>query len=321
MKRRSLALGIGGVSALWQATAQRPPRCIGWLMSHTRERTQAAIEHVVERLGALGHVVGRDVSIDVRFADFELRRLPALAQELLALHPVLLVTLGNDAARVLMEATRSIPIVVHLAASPVESGLVASLARPGGNVTGVTDNQLEIAGKAVELLKSAAPGIVRVTVVWNPDAPGNLPYQPYADRVAQALGVKLLYFEVRRPQDLDLDALERTLAHALYVVPDPVVYQTLDALIRFARQRRLPGVCFAQYFARAGGLMSLTPDFAERERALAELIDKVLRGANPAELPMRQPSRYRLVVNQQAADRIGLRLPEQLLIRADELIR
>jgi putative ABC transport system substrate-binding protein len=296
-------------------------RRIGWLTPNPQDIAQPDIDAVAARLTTLGYAVGRDVLIDARFADRRIERLATLAREVVAQQPEVIVAAGNAACLALMQVTRTIPIVIANANSPVESGLVTSLARPGGNVTGTTYNQLEIAGKAVEVLKVAAPRLRRVTIIWNPDGPGIQPYKPYADRAARALGVTLHYLDVRRAEDFRLDALARTRAEALYVVPDTSVIANFSALIRFAQERKLPSIAFSQVFVRAGGLLALTPDLRELNQNVAEYLDRILKGVKPADLPIREPARFQLIINRMTANTIGLAIPDELLVRADEVLQ
>jgi putative ABC transport system substrate-binding protein len=199
--------------------------------------------------------------------------------------------------------------------------LVQSLAHPGGNVTGTTYNQPEIAGKMVEVLKDVAPRVSRVAVIWNPDISTNQSYRAFADKAAERLAVALQYVDVRRPEDFRLDVLERLRVDALYVTLDATVAAITTQLIAFASQRKLPSIGVIRTFAERGGLVALGPDMDELETAVASYADRILRGAAPADLPVREPSKFVLTVNAKTAKAIGLTLPRDVLIRANEVIQ
>lgn len=322
--RRPLLVAAAGAAGLapgvLHAQGAAAPRRIGWLSPFPADFGQLLIEAVTPRLAALGHAAGRDIAFEARFANRNMARLPELARELVGLQPALVVSTNNNATQALMEATKTIPIVMAGGLSPVLAGLVASLARPGGNVTGTVNNQPEIAGKMLEVLKAASPRMTRVTTVWNPDIPGMVLYRPPLVRTAERLGVTASYLDVRRAEEFSMEALVRTRPDAVIVTYDQAVAAHADAIVQAARERKWLTLGVLKAFVQSGGLMSLGPDPVENEQNLADIIDRLLRGAKPAELPVREPSRFQLVVSVKNAQAIGLVLPREVLVLAQEVL-
>ncbi len=274
---------------------------------------------MVARLRRLGYDMGRDVILDLRFAGGDPAQLALLARELAALKPAAIIA-TNSAVRAAMRATRTIPIVMHAALNPVETGLVSSLVRPDANVTGTTYSQPEAGGKRIEILKAAAPSISRVALLWNDRIPGMELYATSAERTARELGIELQHVQIRKAGDFDAVKLDRLRMHALSVTHDPVFGGQMHEVVRFARQRKLPSTGSVRQFASEGGLMALTPDLDELHDNMADYLHRILNGARPGELPVRQPSRFHLTLNQGTAGAIGLRLPGEFQLRINEII-
>ncbi len=304
--------------------AAKVPR-IGYLGANP-----AANPHLPEAfrqgLRDLGYVEGRTVVIEYRDAEGKLERLPALAAELVALKVDVILAGGTPGALAAMQATRTAPIVFVGAADPVTSGLVTSLARPGGNVTGLSILLPELVGKNLEQLKQAVPGVSRVAVLWQP---GGYPERTEKDMLkgaevaGRALGVRLQFVEARGPADFDraFSDMTRARAGALTVLASNMFFGERRRLVDLAAKTRLPAVYSYRESVDAGGLMSYGASFADLYRRAATYVDKILKGAKPADLPVEQPTKFELVINLKAAKALGLTIPQSLLQRADEVIQ
>jgi putative ABC transport system substrate-binding protein len=321
--RRALlgALLVGALAAPVGAAAQpagAAPR-IGWLTNsvvHTRNA-----EAFREAMRALGH---RDVAIEFRAAGGRMEQLPALAAELAALNVDVIVTDGGPAATAARRATATIPIVIGAtAADVVRQGLVASLARPGGNVTGfLISTGPELNGKRLELLREAVPSLTRVAVLWNPANPTARLSVDALEVPARALGVRIDAVEVRDAAAIDRawTAVTRARAGAVLTVADALLWSERARIVAGAARHRLPGMYPEPEFAEAGGLLAYGPNIPDNFRRAAGYVDRILKGARPADLPVEQPSKLDLVVNVKAARALGITLPPALLLRADRLI-
>jgi len=291
---------------------------------------RAANSHLPEAffqgLRDLGYVEGRNVVIEYRDAAGKQERFPALAAELVALKVDVIVASGTPQALAAKQATRTIPIVMTSAGDPVGSGLVTSLARPGGNVTGLSFLAPELVGKCLELLTQAVPGVSRVAVLWHPGDYGERTERDMlkgAEVAARALGVRLQVVEARGPADFDraFSDMTRARAGALTELPSAMFLTERRRLVDLAAKNRLPAVYPWREPVDAGGLMSYGPDFADSFRRAATYVDKILKGAKPADLPVEQPTKFELVINLKAAKALGLTIPPSVLGRADEVIR
>jgi putative ABC transport system substrate-binding protein len=290
----------------------------------------AATPHLPEAfrqgLRDLGYVEGRNLVIEYRDAEGKVDRLPALAAELVALKvDVIVATQGTRAALTAMQATKTIPIVFASVADPVASGLVTTLARPGGNVTGLSNVAPELVGKRLELLTQAVPGVSRVAVLWRPGALGERTDKDMlkeAEAAARALGVRLQVVEARGPADIDraFSDMTKARAGALTVLPSNPFLREHRRLVDLAAKNRLPAVYFSREFVDAGGLMSYGANFADLYRRAATYVDKILKGAKPADLPIEQPTKFELVINAKTAKALGLTIPQSVLARADHII-
>jgi putative tryptophan/tyrosine transport system substrate-binding protein len=277
------------------------------------------------RLGLqdLGYVEGQNLVIAYRSAEGQNERLPALAAELVGLPVDVIIAPGGQASRAAKHATSTIPILMAPMGDPVGAGLVASLARPGGNITGVSVIGVELAGKQLELLKEAVPGIARVAVLLNPTNPGTAPVLRVMEGAARALGLTLDPIEVRGADEFEraLAAIATAHADALYVSQDYLLFAHRTRLIDFAVQHRLPLISMYREWADAGGLLAYGASLREVFRRVAALLDQILKGAKPEDLPVDQVMRLDLVINLKTAQALGLTIPPSVLFQATEVIR
>jgi putative tryptophan/tyrosine transport system substrate-binding protein len=275
-----------------------------------------------EGLRELGWVEGRDVVIEYRDAEGRVERLPALAADLVRLKVDVIVATGAAAPREASKATATIPIVMTSGGDPVAAGLVASLARPGGNVTGLATTSPELSGKRLELLKQAVPGLRRVAVFWNPANPSHGQALRAAEGAARTLGLELqpLEFRVREHFEAAFRAAKRANSGAVIVLDDPVTLRDRNVLVSQASSVRLPVMYGFRESAEAGGLIALGPNLADLMRRAAAYVDKILKGTKPSELPVEQPTTFDLVINMKTARALGLTIPQSLLLRADQVI-
>jgi len=320
--RVGLAVALLAAPLAGEAQPARVPR-IGWLVyggafSETSRGLEAA---VLRGLRDLGYVDGRTVAIEYRHAEGRPERLAELATELVRLNVDILIGLGGDVALPLKNATSGIPIVVATSTDPVRSQLAASLARPGGNLTGVTFLFDELASKRVELLRELMPGAARLGVLWDPTHADN--DFPEMQGAARRLGLQLLSLEARRPEELD--AALRTAAQervdALIVVPSRLTALLARRITEGAAGQRIPVISGWREFAEAGALLTYGPNRVESARRTASYVARVLKGARPADLPIEQPTQFELVVNLRTAKALGLTIPESVRLRADDTIQ
>jgi putative tryptophan/tyrosine transport system substrate-binding protein len=324
MRRRKFITLLGGTVIAWPlgARAQQQQavrvRRIGILLYSQQELP--VIRPCLQELQRLGYVDGKTVAIEYRDAEGKYERLSPLAAELVGLNPDVIFSFGGEQAPIVKQATASIPIVVVVSTDPVASGLVASLARPGGNITGLTYVHDQLAGKAVELLQEAAPSVSRVAILGNPNHTD--PEYRETERAARTLSIELQSLEVREPRDLEgaFQAATRERAEALIVVGARILFQHRQQIGEFAARTGLFLVGNPRWLTEIGGLLSYGSNPPELHRRAAGYIDKILRGAKPADLPMQQPVTFELVVNLKAAKALGLTIPPTLLARADEVI-
>ncbi len=317
----------GLLAAPLAAEAQQPTKIarIGYLSlnlvpnRHLREAFRQGLRDV-------GYVEGRNVVIEYRDAEGKPERLPALAAELVALKVDVIVTGGGTPpALAAKQATRTIPIVFASAPDPVTDGLVTSLARPGGNVTGSSNLNPNLVGKCLEQLIQAVPGVSRVAILWQPgfmDERTDKDMLKAADVGARALGVRLQVVEARGPADIDRAFSDMTTARAgaLTVLPSAMLFTERRRLVDLAAKNRLPAVYAQREFVEAGGLMSYGPNLADLFRRAATYVDKILKGAKPSDLAVQQPTNFELVINLKTAKALGLTIPPSLLQRADQVI-
>ena len=327
MKRRGLlALLTAGILIPAGARAKDPANLPRVVLLTTRMDTMSHLRDAfVEGMRERGYVEAGNVAIEYADAGGDDDRLPALAAELAAAQVDVIVVPSTLAAKAAKQATDSIPIVLAWAVDPVGSGLVASLARPGGNITGLSFLAPDLVGKRLELLTDAVPGINRVAVLWHPGDYGETTERDLlqrADAAARALGVRLQVVAARGPEEFDraFSDMLREGAQAVSVQSTNVFFRERIRLANLMAQNRLPAVYLAREFVDAGGLISYAPNVADLFRRAATYVDKILKGTKPADLPVEQPTRFELVINLKTAKALGLTVPPSLLARADEII-
>ncbi|MFZ1059624.1 MAG: ABC transporter substrate-binding protein [Candidatus Rokuibacteriota bacterium] len=321
-----VVLSLSLLAAPVTAGAQPPrkvPR-IGYLvLAPLLEKPSPERAAFLEALSELGYVEGKTVSIEYRSAGWNAELLPDLAEELVRLNVDAIVTGGGGAtAEAARQATKTIPIVVAASADPVGLGLVASLARPGGNITGTSLMAPELGSKRLELLKETVPKISRVAVLWHPRGAGRLEWQQ-TEAAARRLGVTLQSYEVRNADDVAraLEAMTKKRPDAVIMFFDPLTSGYRVIISDFALKNRLPTIFGSREFAAAGGLMSYGPNIPELFRRAAVYVDKILKGAKPRDLPIEQPTKFELIVNLKTAKALGLTIPPSVLIRADQVVQ
>jgi putative tryptophan/tyrosine transport system substrate-binding protein len=281
---------------------------------------QAFVEGLRER----GYIPGQNLAIECRWTDGqEEERAPALAAELVGLKPDLIVATSTAKVRAVKQVTGTIPIVMVGVLDPVRRGLVASLAHPGGNVTGLTDKPMEMVGKRLQLLKEAVPTVSRVAVLTRPSATPEPHLLEPLQAAARALDVTLQFYEVRAPEELEgaFAAMTKAREEALFMTMSPLWQYHRERIIELTAQSRLPAMYHDSEFVKAGGLMAYDTDQPAIFRRIGSYVDKILNGANPGDLPVEQPTRFELIINLKTAAALDLTIPESLLNRADELIR
>jgi putative ABC transport system substrate-binding protein len=291
------------------------------------QTTPAAASHIAaaftEALRELGHVEGKNVAFETRWAEGNPERFPALAADLVRLKVDLIVASALSAAEAARRATTTIPIVMVNAADPVESGLVRSLVRPGGNVTGLSAQLTpEIRAKQLQLLKEALPGLTRVVILRRAALADGPVWKEY-EAGGRTLGLKVQFVELQRVDELEraFNTIARERAGALLVPGDPVLFTHRQRIVALAAEHRLPGTFSTREFTDAGGLMSYSARLTDQFRRAATYVDKILKGASPANLPVEQPTQFELVINLKTAKALGLTLPQSILLRADEVIQ
>ena len=323
MKRREFITLLGGAAAAWPiaalAQATRLPT-IGYLGSATLATESQRMAAFVQRLRELGWIEGRTVVIDYRWAEGRTERYAGIAAEFVRLKVDVIVTVGG-AVGAAKQATATIPIVFAGAGDPVGSGMVTSLAQPGGNVTGLSVQSIDLAGKQLEILREIFPDVRRLAIIGNVEYAATVLEMGEAQAAAHTLGLEVVRSEIRRAEDLApaFEALKGA-AQALYVCPDATINANHARINTLALGARLPTMHGVREYVEAGGLMSYGPNLADLYRRAADYVDKILRGAKPADLPVEQPTKFDLVINLVAAQALGLTVPPTLLARADEVI-
>ena len=325
-----LRLLIYGLCAMlfalsFPADAQQPKKVprIGYLSGNFPSSESVRTEAFLQGLRELGYVEGKNIVMEYRFAEGKLDRLPLLAAELVRLKADVIVTSGSGSTRPANEATNTIPIVMTQDPDPVGNGFVASLARPGGNITGLSTLSPELSGKRLELLKEIIPKLSRVAVLGTSTTPSNAQSLRETELAAGALAVKLQYLDVRGPKDIEtaFRAAIKERADAVLLMGGPVLASQRAQFADLAVKSRLPAMYWRSDIVEGGGLMSYAVSFTDLDRRAATYVDKILKGAKPADLPVEQPKKFEFIVNLKAAKQIGLTIPPNVLARADRVIR
>ena len=325
MRRREFITLLGGAAAAWPlaALAQQPRkvRTIGFLGATTPSGASQWVAAFVLRLRELGWIEGRTLAIEYRWAEGDNDRLAEIAAEFVRLNVDVILTWGTASVLAVKQATSVIPIVFASTGDPVGTGLVASLARPGGNVTGSSNQAPDVAGKRLELLREFVPGLRHLAILANIGSPIGVLQIGEAQAAARALGLDVTALEIARAQDITpaLESLKGR-AQALYIVSEPLVFTHRIRIHTLALAARLPTMHDYRDYVEAGGLMSYGPNRLDLFRRAADFVNKILRGVKPADLPVEQPTKFDFVLNVTTARALGLRLPESLLLRADEVI-
>ena len=306
------------------AQAQQPktPR-IGFLGGASAVANASRIEAFGRGLRDLGYVEGKNIVVEQRWADGKLDRLPALAAELLRLKVEIIVSAGPTVTRAVKQANVTIPIVMGFDDDPVGSGFVASLARPGGNITGLSALSPDLSGKQLELLKEILPKLSRVVVIGSSVHPGTAQSLKETELAAGAFKVQLQYLDVMDPKDFEpaFEAARKMRADAVLVLSSVVTNSHRKQLVELAAKNRLPAIYYTAEWVEAGGLLTYGASFPDLFRRAATYVDKILKGAKPADLPVEQPTKFELIINLKAAKQIGLTIPPNVLARADKVIR
>jgi len=326
ISRRAFISSVAGglLAAPLAAQAQAPgkvPR-VGYVLARVSSADQRLWDEARQGLKELGYVEGRNITLEIRWAEGRSERLPELVAELLRLKVDVLVVATTPGALAAKNATRTIPIVLVGVGDPVGNGLVASLAQPGGNVTGLSVLNPELSGKRLELLKESLPSISRVAILTNPGNPIHATFWKETRTAAQTLGLQLQPIRVRAPEDFDeaFRAAARGRADALLAFDDALTLGHRAQLVALAAKHRVPTMYGFREFPDAGGLLSYGPNIPDQYRRSAAYVDKILKGAKPANLPVEQPTKFELVINLKTAKALGLTIPSSLLLRADEVI-
>lgn len=296
---------------------------IGYLAAPTSSTELPRIDAFRQGLRSLGYVEGQNIAIDYRFADGKLERLPEVAAELVRLKVDVIIAISTNGALAAKRATSTIPIFFIGVAGPVEAGLVESLAQPGGNITGLTNIASVLSGKRLEVLKETISKLFRVAVLWDPQNPGSSLQWKESEIAARELSLQIYSMEVSSANKYESAFNEAMNARsaALTVTLNPLAVSNQKRLVELAAKNRLPAIYAREDFANNGGLMSYGPSYAAEGRDAARLVDKILKGAKPADLPVEQPTKFELVINLKAAKQIGLTIPPSVLARADKVIK
>lgn len=324
--RRRLLLAFGAAS-LWlpvRVLAQQQQKVyrIGFLIPPREAGGHPHLEGFRRGLREIGYVEGKNFTIDARYAEDDVSRLPALAADMVRRNPDVIVTASPPGVRAVKEATRTIPIVIGAVYDPVGQGFVASLARPGGNITGLSVQYEDTIPKLLELISTVVPGATKIAVLKTVD-PSHDVFVARISALASPMRIQIAPFEVRTPSEFEaaFARIGEARSDALLVLPHPLFNTRPDVVTRLAAARQVPAIFPFSSYARAGGLMSLGIDLPDSFRRAAHFVDRILKGAKPADLPVEQPTKIELVVNQITARALGIKIPQSVLLRADEVIQ
>ena len=323
--RALVAVAFGLFAAPLAAGAQQPAKVhrIGYLTAGPISPRTHLVEAFRQGLGELGYVEGHNFALVIRSAEQGPEQLPDRAAELVRLNVDVIVAVTTPAVQAAQQATRKIPIVMVAVADPVATGFVASLARPGSNITGLSLLSAELSGKRLQLLKEVVPRVSRVAVLWNPTNPSNVLQIGETKVAAQALGVQLQSLEVRGTEDFEnaFQAATRERAGALIMLDDPLFVTHRTRIVGLTAKSRLPAMYGLTGFAEAGGLMTYGANVPDMHRRAATYVHKILKGAKPVDLPVEQPTRFELVINMKTAKALGITFPPSIMVRADQVIQ
>ena len=325
MNRKLWMLSVFVLALIHRAEAQQPTRSvhIGFLATVPFSTITARTEAFRQGLRELGYVEGENIVIEWRSAEGNQHRLPALAAELVRLNLDVIVTAGSPVTRALKQATSTIPIIMGLDPDPVANGFVASLARPGGNITGLSTLATDISGKQLELLKEIVPKLSRVAILGSSTRPGYAQSLKEAEKVAAAFRIQCKFVDVKTPDDIEtaFRAARTGHAEAVLVLAAPVLNSHRTQIAKLAAKNRLPAINERAEFMDVGGLMVYGASITEMSRRIATYVDKILKGAKPADLPVEQPTKFEFIISLKTAKQIGLTIPPNVLARADRVIK
>jgi putative tryptophan/tyrosine transport system substrate-binding protein len=327
MKRKITVLTLCALlfALCFQAQAQQPKKVprIGYLPSGPISERVHLWDAFRQGLRELSYVEGQNITLVFPSAEVTPERLPHLAVELVSLKVDVIVAAGTPAVQAAKEATKTIPIVTPITTEPLETGLVASLARPGGNITGLSYMSSDLSGKRLELLREVVPGVSRIAVLSNPSSATVPPMMRKTEVAARALGVQLQRLEVHGPDDFErvFQAATKERAGALITLDDAFAFTQRTRIVKLATKNRLPAIYGFREFVEVGGLMSYAANLSDMYRRAATYVDKILKGTKPADLPVEQPMKFELVINLKTAEQIGLTIPPNVLVRADKVIK
>jgi putative ABC transport system substrate-binding protein len=325
-RRCFLLTSLGGVvAAPLRAEAQSAGKVyrVGLLVTPSAKEIEHIVKAFDDALRDLRYVEGKNLAVERRFAEGQRDRLPALAAELVTLKPDVIVTGSNPVVAAVKKETTTIPIIMAVSRDPVGAGFVANLAKPGGNITGLANDPApEIHAKSLEFLKEAVPRATRVALLWNPLDPGAQSYRTAVETAARKMDVTIRVVEIRSQGDIagGFASIGRERTDGILVLQDPITFSARNQVVQLAAKGRLPAVYAQREFVEAGGLMSYGVNIASQFRHAAVYVDKILKGAKPADLPVEQPSKFELVINLKTAKALGLTIPPSLLARADQVI-
>jgi putative ABC transport system substrate-binding protein len=324
MRRREFITLLGGVAVTWPlaANAQSKTPRIGFMGNSTAALEANLVDAFREGLREHGYEEGRNIVIEYRWADGKYERFPALVAELIAANVEVIVTAGTPAALAMKKATTTVPLVMVAVGDPVGTGLVPSLARPGANLTGLSSVAPDLEGKRLQLLREVVPALSHVAMFINSLNPFHVSSMRQARAAAQTMGIKLQLHDIRKSEDLDdaFAAIRKERPDAVLILADRVFLHNRERMIDFTKEQRLPNVNAYKELVEVGGLMSYGPSYEDMHKRAAIYVDKILKGAKPADLPIEQPSKFTFIVNLKAAKALGVTVPSQLLGLADELI-
>jgi putative ABC transport system substrate-binding protein len=324
VNRRTFLTGLGAVLAAARAAAAQATKVprIGVLHPGAPATSSHFAAAFDQGLHEHGYREGQNIVLERRFAEANAGRISEIAAELVRLKVDVIVTSTDVGIAAVKQQTQTIPIVMANSTDPVGIGFVGSLARPGGNVTGLSSTSPELSGKRLELLKEALPRLSRVAIVWNPDVRGGVLEYKETESAARSMRLQLQSVEVNRTDDFNsaFAALTTGRAEALTVAPFSLAFRNRSQIASLAQKNRLPSIYGLREFADAGGLMAYGPNYADGWRRAATYVDKILKGAKPADLPIEQPRKFELVINLKTAKALGLTIPPSLLLRADQVI-
>jgi putative ABC transport system substrate-binding protein len=324
MRRREFITLLGGVAVTWPlaANAQSKTPRIGFMGNSTAALEANLVDAFREGLREHGYEEGRNIVIEYRWADGKYERFPALVAELIAANVEVIVTAGTPAALAMKKATTTVPLVMVAVGDPVGTGLVPSLARPGANLTGLSSVAPDLEGKRLQLLREVVPALSHVAMFINSLNPFHVSSMRQARAAAQTMGIKLQLHDIRKSEDLDdaFAAIRKERPDAVLILADRVFLHNRERMIDLTKEQRLPNVNAYKELVEVGGLMSYGPSYEDMHKRAAIYVDKILKGAKPADLPIEQPSKFTFIVNLKAAKALGVTVPSQLLGLADELI-